>query len=204
METTPDKVLRAATRLFAQRGYGGVSVRDICRAASVSMNAVHYHFKNKENLYRTILQEFAESRLESARRALRTPLSGAAEFRTRLHVFTEEMLTALLQEHELLHIAYTEFLQLCPHADDSFPRTLVHLRETLSAFISSGKETGIVRSDVDADIAASLVLLRIAHQVILSRVGERFFDRSIFDPAYREHWTQQNMDLFLWGMLGRK
>ena len=204
METTPEKVLRTATRLFAQRGYSGVSVRDICSAASVSMNAVHYHFKSKENLYRTILQEFAESRLESARRALRTPLSDAAEFRTRLHVFAEEMLTSLLQEPELLQIAYTEFLQLCPHSDDSFPRTLAHLKETLSVFISSGKETDIVRSDVDADIAAGLILHRIANQALLSRVHEEFFDTSMLDLDYRAHWIQQNMDLFLWGMWGSK
>lgn len=40
-----------AAELFAERGLDGVSVREISRAANVSIAAIYYHFKSKEGLF---------------------------------------------------------------------------------------------------------------------------------------------------------
>lgn len=52
MQDKKEEIIGIATRLFAERGYRGVSVRDICAAARVSVAMVNYHFSNKEGLYR--------------------------------------------------------------------------------------------------------------------------------------------------------
>jgi AcrR family transcriptional regulator len=59
--TTPDletreRLLKAAERLFAERGFKKVTVRDICRAARANVAAVNYHFGDKEGLYREVLR----------------------------------------------------------------------------------------------------------------------------------------------------
>lgn len=52
---TRERLLAAATRLFAQHGFGGVSVRDIARAARANVAAVNYHFDGKLGLYRAVV-----------------------------------------------------------------------------------------------------------------------------------------------------
>ena len=53
---TRDRLLNAAERLFADRGFKRVTVRDICRAARANVAAVNYHFGDKLGLYREVLQ----------------------------------------------------------------------------------------------------------------------------------------------------
>lgn len=53
-------LLDAAEELFAVRGYFGVSVRDITKAASVQLGAVNYHFGSKEKLFEQVARRRAE------------------------------------------------------------------------------------------------------------------------------------------------
>ena len=54
---------KVATSLFAEKGYAGVSVREIVGQAGVTKPVLYYYFKNKEGLFLTILEE-AYSKLE--------------------------------------------------------------------------------------------------------------------------------------------
>jgi TetR/AcrR family transcriptional regulator, regulator of cefoperazone and chloramphenicol sensitivity len=60
---TRKRVLAAATRLFAERGFRRVTVRDICEEADANVASVNYHFGDKERLY----LEVVESALEDLR-----------------------------------------------------------------------------------------------------------------------------------------
>ena len=53
---TRARLLKAAERLFADRGFKKVTVRDICRAARANVAAVNYHFGDKLGLYREVMQ----------------------------------------------------------------------------------------------------------------------------------------------------
>lgn len=53
---TRKRVLAAATRLFAERGFRRVTVRDICEEASANVASVNYHFGDKERLYREVVE----------------------------------------------------------------------------------------------------------------------------------------------------
>jgi AcrR family transcriptional regulator len=49
-QLTGDEILRAARRLFAERGYAGTSVRDIARTAGVSAQTVYDSIGTKQEL----------------------------------------------------------------------------------------------------------------------------------------------------------
>lgn len=51
-----DEIVRVATRLFSDKGYDGVSVRDICAELSVNCSIVSYYFKGKKGLYLEVLR----------------------------------------------------------------------------------------------------------------------------------------------------
>jgi TetR/AcrR family transcriptional regulator, regulator of cefoperazone and chloramphenicol sensitivity len=61
---TRERLIEAAGRVFASRGYRGATMRDIADRAGVNLAAAHYHFGSKQDLYREVLREHFE-RLEA-------------------------------------------------------------------------------------------------------------------------------------------
>jgi AcrR family transcriptional regulator len=59
-QATRERILDAAERLFAERGFYGVSVRDITGAASVDVALASYHFGNKQGLLEAVFMRRAE------------------------------------------------------------------------------------------------------------------------------------------------
>jgi AcrR family transcriptional regulator len=55
-EITRERILKAAERLFAERGYEATSVRAIVAKARVNQAAINYHFAGKDGLYREVLR----------------------------------------------------------------------------------------------------------------------------------------------------
>jgi AcrR family transcriptional regulator len=55
-----ERLLDAAERLFAQRGYHGVSIRDITEAAGADVALVNYHFGGKRALLTRVFERRAE------------------------------------------------------------------------------------------------------------------------------------------------
>ena len=49
-DRTRSAILAAAERLYADRGFGDVTLRDIVAEASVNLAAVNYHFGSKDEL----------------------------------------------------------------------------------------------------------------------------------------------------------
>src|SRR5664279_2138111 len=49
-DQTRTAILNAAERLYADRGFGDVTLRDIVAAAGVNLAAVNYHFGSKDEL----------------------------------------------------------------------------------------------------------------------------------------------------------
>jgi len=73
-EATRAALIDLAVELFATRGYGQVSMRDIAREGPVSMGAIYLHFKNKAELLVEALETKIEQDLESSNRADGTPV----------------------------------------------------------------------------------------------------------------------------------
>jgi AcrR family transcriptional regulator len=70
-DPTRDKLLEAAGRVFADRGYDKATVRDICRLAHANVAAVNYHFRDKQGLYGEVLGQMTRaSQLERMKAAL--------------------------------------------------------------------------------------------------------------------------------------
>lgn len=75
-ETVRAALLTAARALFAEHDFEAVSVRDIAAAARVNAAMVHYHFGDKQGLYRAMLQETLGPVLARLQDALQAPGAG--------------------------------------------------------------------------------------------------------------------------------
>jgi AcrR family transcriptional regulator len=56
-EATRRALFAAGRRLFIQRGYVETSIDEIVRAARVTKGAFYYHFKDKKDLFRVVMDE---------------------------------------------------------------------------------------------------------------------------------------------------
>jgi AcrR family transcriptional regulator len=99
---TRKRLLASAERLFADRGFKKVTVREICRAARANVAAVNYHFGDKLGLYREVLQaaiDAIRATNEAAREAGRG--QGAEEqLRRYIAIFLHRLLTP---GHDTVH-----------------------------------------------------------------------------------------------------
>lgn len=58
-EDTPQRVLRVAEALFAQKGVENVSLRELTAAAGASLGAVNYHFGSKDVLVEAVFDDLS-------------------------------------------------------------------------------------------------------------------------------------------------
>lgn len=58
---TRERILAAAERLFAERGYSGVSMPAIAAAAGITAGAIYKHFVSKEQLFFLIVRRAVEA-----------------------------------------------------------------------------------------------------------------------------------------------
>jgi len=89
------RVLDAAARLFAERGFNHVSIRDICKEANSNVASVNYHFGDKLGLYRELISTVAESMNDAKNQAFEAGEGGAPEERLRAYIrrFLQQLLS---------------------------------------------------------------------------------------------------------------
>src|SRR5690242_21330783 len=92
-----DAILRAATDVFAERGYFNAQVADVARAAGVAAGTVYLYFHNKDDLLVSIFERTVKERLADGRAAVAN-LSDPAE---RLRRFAQLHLGMLGRDRNL-------------------------------------------------------------------------------------------------------
>jgi AcrR family transcriptional regulator len=92
---TRERLLKAAERLFADRGFKKVTVRDICRVARANVAAVNYHFGDKLGLYREVMQTAIDGMrgTNDAARQAGEGLPPEAQLRRYIAIFVHRLLT---------------------------------------------------------------------------------------------------------------
>lgn len=65
-ETSKQKILDVATKLFAQKGFDGVGVREICKEAGANICMISYFWGGKKELYKGIIDNLVEKQTEYA------------------------------------------------------------------------------------------------------------------------------------------
>jgi AcrR family transcriptional regulator len=95
---TPERIVKAATCLFARHGYRAVALKDVASEAGVNGAAVNYHFGDKAGLYRAVIDECLKRRENAA------PIDDEGwrplSPEQRLHKFITVMMEQLLNEQE--------------------------------------------------------------------------------------------------------
>lgn len=69
-EETKRHILESARAVFAEQGYAQASMRLIARASGISVGGLYLHFRNKEDLYLTFMQDWMKKLNDRTQEAL--------------------------------------------------------------------------------------------------------------------------------------
>lgn len=118
-QKTRDRILDAAEALFAQRGFEGVSVRQIMRRADADVSLAYYHFDSKQDLFDQVMLRRAETlnslRLDALDAVERRHSDDAPSVEEIIGAFTNPLLELLASEHE----AWKHYFQLIAQINSS-------------------------------------------------------------------------------------
>ena len=107
-EAAKRRIVAAAVRLFAEKGYSATATREIAEAAGVAKPMLYYYFPDKEGLYIAIVRE-ALDRLDAALAAV---VNAAAPPVERLQRKIRTYLEFFLANRPLASICFSEIFGL--------------------------------------------------------------------------------------------
>jgi AcrR family transcriptional regulator len=108
--STKNKILDAAEKLFADKGFNGTSLREITSLAEVNLAAVNYHFGSKKELIKAVMSRYMNElspKLEIALQAI----CNAEQQPSLVEVFTA-FVEPLLSLNKFQENGTSNFLQL--------------------------------------------------------------------------------------------
>ena len=150
---TRQLILRAARRLFAQRGMEESTIRDIAREAGVSPASVVVHFKSKTAL----LEEALNRDIETTLTELVGSMPEELELLERLMHLAKGFFRLYDQNRKLYRalIRYTIF-EPAGETPNITNVSELYLR-LLSGLVEEGQARGIIRPEVDSTVAAGAI-----------------------------------------------
>ena len=167
---TPGRLLDVAERLFAERGYAAVALKDIVRAAGVNGAAVNYHFGDKRELYRKVIERGLETREQAA--PLETPALAALPPEQRLRAFIHNLMVQLLDDSassRMSRLMLREAIEptaAFARAVDELPRRQLMILDAIVAELFAGEAPrGTVRR-VSLSILGQCVYYRYAENIL--------------------------------------
>ena len=190
--STKERLLASGALVFAERGFEGGSVREICRRAEASGNMVHHYFGSKAGLLDAIVERFGAEVLAVPMRLLKTPAKSRDDFASRIEMLFEATLDACMEHRALMMVVAREQAE---------PPVLAEYAARLIKFLEQGKRKGFVRKGLDAKMVSGAMLDRITAQVELGPWMKRSHGVDLSDRRYKKRWCAANVDLFLYGML---
>lgn len=69
---TKKKILKKATELFYEHGFVKASIRDIVRAVGVTNSTVYIHFRNKDEILYSIIEDIGSTLIEELQKVVST------------------------------------------------------------------------------------------------------------------------------------
>src|SRR3989442_10020557 len=184
-----ERILRAATDVFAQSGYFNAKVSEIAKAAGVADGTIYLYFDGKEDLLVSIFREYTRNYLQSLER----DLANVNRPEERMRITIRHHLQALGRDRSLAIVAQVElrhslkFMTLLSHQE------IADYLNILRKIVEHGQSEGVFRRNLHPQLVAKAVFGILDEMVTSWVMSEK--DYALSDQA------PQVADLVLNGLL---
>lgn len=169
---TKERILKQAMRLFFEKGYHGSSIDEIAQTAGLTKGALYWHFKNKEALLRTIVNEFETCFLDGMIESVKKVNGGALDKFEKYIRYN----AAFAYYNRELCVSFTtlagELVGAHHGIEPEIRRIYKKYQDFLSNLISEGKKEKIFRKEIDSFLGALVIIAfhdGVLHQWSMNR-----------------------------------
>lgn len=139
------ELIEVAAKLFSQKGYENVSVRDILREVNGAPGMFYYYFKSKQEIYIAVIDSFLEEKIDARCKMLE---DDSISFEKKHDIYAGLVQEGIQEYIDLFHPGAE-----CSIVDDSyklwsFLRLLDRISKSHAYFIMQGVEEGKVARDL--------------------------------------------------------
>jgi AcrR family transcriptional regulator len=155
---TSHRILTQAMRIFLEKGYHGTSIDDITQAAGVTKGALYWHFKSKEALLKTIIEEFEKQFLDGLIQAVKDARGDTHDKFEKYFRYN----AAFSYYNRELCVSFTtlaaELVGAHHGTEAQFRRIYKKYQKFLSHLILEGKKEKLFKKEIDPDLAALIII----------------------------------------------
>jgi len=163
-----ERILRAAIKIFSQKGFFSSKVSEIARSAGVADGTIYLYFKNKDDLLISLFEE----KMAEVVADVREQVAAGDGALPRLRIFIENHMNLLVREAGLIEVLQVELRQSNKFMKEYVPVKFLEYLEVISEILELGKREGTFRQDLNVTVARRAVfgaLDEIALAYVLSR-----------------------------------
>ncbi|WP_423835578.1 TetR/AcrR family transcriptional regulator [Streptomyces tubbatahanensis] len=173
----PQRLMEAATRLFAQQGYDRTSVQEIVEAAGVTKGALYHYFGSKDDLLHEIYSRLL--RLQQERLDL---LAGRqAPVEDRLRQVAADVVVTTIDNLDDAMIFFRSMHQLSPEKQKQVRAERRRYHERFRALIEEGRRDGVFSDATPADLVVDYHFGSVHHLSSWYRPGGRLSPQEVAD-----------------------
>jgi TetR/AcrR family transcriptional repressor of nem operon len=202
-QSSRDKILDAAERLFAKRGYAGVGLSEVAEVVGLGKSSLFHHFKTKAQLYAAVAARILARIEEHLVRSLAKGGDPAA----RIERWLDELVDLLVANP-----TYARVLLRSLFEDDELPgdlpeeieaqRALEGIFGGVGALLREGMSAGVFRAANVQHLLLSLVGI-VVFPFASGELGAEVVGRDIFDAAEVRRRKREVRDLLRFGLVVR-
>lgn len=148
---TRERLLAAATSLFAEHGYSGVRITDITKAADLSPGAFYRYFKDRREIMLVLLRQLTDEAFDF----VRVPWDDADPMDSVLR--STQLYFKYYESHRAPFGVLAELGQTDPEVKELWASSRRAFYARISHALRRGMEADRLRLDVDVDVAAELM-----------------------------------------------
>lgn len=149
---TAKKILEAATRLFALKGFHGTSIRDVAKDAGISIATLYYYAESKDILYRQVFEEVYREELTTIGGVLDRADPGITNDPKKLRTLLFQLMDALIERSSsnqyLIRLWAQRWLdkpENSDYIDAEYSAPLYHMVENI---LIAAEKNGIIKPEL--------------------------------------------------------
>ena len=145
-----ERILRAAIKVFARKGFYATRVSEIAKAAGVADGTIYLYFENKD----AVLVSIFEDRITKLLAFLRTESERADGFEAKLRTVVEVQLGLLEGQRDLAEVITVNLRQSSRLLKQYAAPLFTEYLELIASVIADGQREGVLRADVSPRVVA--------------------------------------------------
>jgi len=196
-----EQILKVATRLFAENGFEGTSVRDISKECGLNLSLISYYFGGKEGLYQTILREHIQSvRSQVNLDFEKIPKLSKEVIKQEIFRLVSTIVDIKINSSHISLIMQREHLAGMPHAREMHEEMIGPMSEKWIRMVERAQEEGLLRKNIDAQSFFILMMQSIWGYFLMQDCNLSSMKGRYVLPQDKEEFKKFVINVFLEGI----